>query len=61
MKIKKGNTESFCIVMTHNLANFVFQLSKTEVQKREDEMLRLSLEPARTRYLVCVTGSSTRY
>ena len=38
----------FALSRRTTLTNFVFQLSKTEVQKYEDEKLRRSLEPAHT-------------
>lgn len=45
---KRPTLSRFALTGCTNLPNFVFQLSKSKVQKCKDEMLRLSLEAART-------------
>ena len=47
-KKKRPGVSRFALSRRTTLTNFVFQLSKTEVQKYEDEKLRRSLEPAHT-------------
>ena len=59
----KSIVESFRLVMTHKSAKFVVQLSKTKVQRREAQIFRLLLEPARIAFVYLggsISGDSER-
>ena len=58
---KRPTPSRFALSRRTTLLNLVFQLSITNAQKYEDEMLRLSLEPARLMFCLCTFMETLLY